>query len=279
VLRPEFRKDEVVAYPFIESPNVTRTGGRRIDLIVLHTMEMTEDARAAENCAAWFRSPAARASAHYCVDVDSVVQCVADEDVAWHAPGANHDGIGIELAGRARQSRRAWTDPYSTAMLARSALLVADLCLAYLIPATWLHAADLKAGKRGITTHAAVSEAFKRSTHSDPGPNFPFERYVAMVHTALGSKGFDAAPLKPAPSVLRRGASGWQVKRLQRLLRQQGLLPEPARIDGAFGPITEAAVKAFQELHGLEVDGIVGPLTWGALLTAEVVADGRLQPV
>jgi N-acetyl-anhydromuramyl-L-alanine amidase AmpD len=268
-----------VAYPFVESPNATRTGGRRIDLIVLHTMEMAEDAQAAENCAVWFRNPAARASAHYCVDVDSIVQCVRDQDVAWHAPGANHDGIGVELAGRARQTRREWTDRYSTGMLGRSSALVAGLCRRYEIPAAWLHAADLKAGKRGITTHAAVSEAFKRSGHSDPGPGFPFERYLALVRTALRSELRAAARLKPDPPLLRRGSAGWQVKRLQRLLRQQGLLPEPAQIDGDFGPVTEAAVRAFQELHGLEVDGIVGPLTWGALLTAEVVVDRRFQPV
>ena len=36
-------------------------------------------------------------------------------------------------------------------------------------------------------------------------------------------------------------------------------------VDGEFGPDTEAAVKHFQEQHGLVVDGEVGPETWGAL--------------
>jgi peptidoglycan hydrolase-like protein with peptidoglycan-binding domain len=36
-------------------------------------------------------------------------------------------------------------------------------------------------------------------------------------------------------------------------------------VDGAFGPLTEAAVKEFQQGAGLTVDGIVGPLTWAAL--------------
>ena len=123
-----------MAYPFVESPNMTRTGGRRIDLIVIHTMESAEKGNSAEQCALWFRNPAAKASAHYCVDADSIVQCVRDQDVAWHAPGANHDGIGVEHAGRAKQTGRDWSDPYSAAMLERSAALVADLCTEALDP-------------------------------------------------------------------------------------------------------------------------------------------------
>ncbi len=54
------------------------------------------------------------------------------------------------------------------------------------------------------------------------------------------------------------------------MLRARGLYPEPAKIDGDFGEITEAGVKAFQEFADLEPDGIVGPLTWRALAAADV---------
>jgi N-acetyl-anhydromuramyl-L-alanine amidase AmpD len=172
-----------VAYPLILARNYSR-GPRTspIDLVVIHTMENAEKPDGAENVARWFAgSSAPIASAHYCVDNNSVVQCVREEDVAWAAPGANHNGIQIEHAGRAAQSARDWQDGYSNAMLRLSAKLTADICRRRNIPIRWLSAMDLLEGRRGITSHANVSKAFKRSTHTDPGLSFPVEAYLALV--------------------------------------------------------------------------------------------------
>lgn len=50
---------------------------------------------------------------------------------------------------------------------------------------------------------------------------------------------------------------------IQRALKARGY--DPGLIDGVLGPKTRTAVKAFQKAHGLKVDGIVGPVTLGAL--------------
>lgn len=63
-----------------------------------------------------------------------------------------------------------------------------------------------------------------------------------------------------AEPTLKKGAKGQAVKDLQEALTALGLAPGP--IDGVFGKKTEDAVKAFQKLKGLDVDGIAGPITW-----------------
>jgi peptidoglycan hydrolase-like protein with peptidoglycan-binding domain len=47
-------------------------------------------------------------------------------------------------------------------------------------------------------------------------------------------------------------------------LQSKGFNPGP--LDGIFGQKTNTAVKHFQGSKGLVADGIVGPLTWQALL-------------
>ena len=173
-----------VPYPFVESPNKTPANRTSFDVVVIHTMEIAERADAAEICARWFRSPVSRVSAHYCVDADTVIQCVREKDVAWHARGGNADSIGVELAGFARQTEKDWADRYSKAVLARAATLVADVCRRRRIPVRWLVADDLSADRRGITGHVEVSRAYGRSDHWDPGPGFPIEGFLDRVRVA-----------------------------------------------------------------------------------------------
>jgi lysozyme len=66
----------------------------------------------------------------------------------------------------------------------------------------------------------------------------------------------------PAASfaALRHGDAGEAVRALQRDLVRLGLFA--GSVDGVFGPVTEAAVRAFQAAHPqLVVDGVAGPAT------------------
>jgi hypothetical protein len=167
---------------FVQARNYTKGRIAPIKWVVIHDMEAAESAKTAENVAAWFAGAAApQASAHYCVDSDSIVQCVKETDTAWHAPGANAAGIGIELAGYAKQTAAEWADEFSEAMLRRASCLVSDICKRHGIPKDFVSSAGLLAGTPGITTHAEVSKAWKKSGHTDPGPNFPLAHFLDLV--------------------------------------------------------------------------------------------------
>ncbi len=63
--------------------------------------------------------------------------------------------------------------------------------------------------------------------------------------------------------ILRKGAKGEAVARVQSRLRSLGFLNAPA--DGDFGIVTEQALKAAQKEYKLDPDGVVGEATWRAL--------------
>jgi N-acetylmuramoyl-L-alanine amidase len=68
-------------------------------------------------------------------------------------------------------------------------------------------------------------------------------------------------------NVLQKGSNGEQVKALQRMLHAMGYnLGTKNPCDGDFGSKTDTAVRAYQKLHNLYVDGIVGAKTWNKLL-------------
>lgn len=173
----------------IQAKNYTSIPGGRapIELIVMHVMQSGESGDTAEAVSQWAAGPnAPQASWHYAVDNNSTVSCVDERDVAWHAPGANHNGIGIEQAGMTGQNAHQWHDTYSEDMIIKQAApLVADICRRLGIPCKRLTNAQLRAGSLGIVDHLQVCQVFKRCDHTDVGPEYPWGLLIAHAKKLL----------------------------------------------------------------------------------------------
>ena len=69
---------------------------------------------------------------------------------------------------------------------------------------------------------------------------------------------------------VKKGSTGDAVKGVQEVIDfhdQSGGEGTPIQIDGIFGPITDHWVRGFQTAVGTASDGIVGPITWRALVS------------
>ncbi|MDE5721484.1 MAG: spore cortex-lytic enzyme [Clostridia bacterium] len=85
---------------------------------------------------------------------------------------------------------------------------------------------------------------------------------TAIFNTAYTHDDYASAPFVQT-AVLKQGATGGEVKEVQRRLKQWGYYN--GAVDGVYGPQTVAAVKAFQKKNGLTADGIAGKATYAAL--------------
>lgn len=190
---------------FVEAKFYARwTKKKAWDWIVVHCTESArEDKDRALKVARWFANPWdkqrgvwRKASAHYVVDNSMVVQCVPDDRIAWHARGGNSRGLGVELVGKAKQSREEWLDAFGLDMLQLASALLAILATKHEIPLVLLTTKGLVDGLSGITTHADVTRAFKvRGGHTDPGPNFPLDVLIeSAAEKQVAMSGEETAP-------------------------------------------------------------------------------------
>lgn len=271
------------AAPVAQRSTPNKGGVIKPSLLVMHYTA----SQSAAGAISWLCNPKAKASAHLVIDQQGNVTQLAPLNVStWHAgrsewkgrSGCNSFSIGIEMvnpgwlakdgdgkfrdstgkafpASMARklrhkhESAERWWAAYPEAQIDAAVEVAAAICEAY--------------GIKDIAGHEDIA----RGRKSDPGAAFPMQSFIGRVEGRKGEDDDgedDAAPVPPGSTTtgLRRGDEGESVVVLQRALNKHGAA---LKVDGDFGPGTEAAVRAFQVSRGLPVNGVVGLQTWDAL--------------
>lgn len=127
--------------------------------------------------ASYFHQQSSAGSAHYVIDVAFEQHTLAEMLIGWHAP-PNQFSVGIEICGQATYTRDEWLSPQVWPAVERAALRARDVCDRRGVPWVKLGKYELRAGARGVCGHVDVSEAWHESDHTDPGPAFPWDRFM-----------------------------------------------------------------------------------------------------
>jgi hypothetical protein len=259
----------LVAYTRL-SPNKTSPRNKTIDTITIHCVAGN---LSIETIGSVFAPESRQASSNYGVGTDGRIgMYVEEKDRSWcTSSGANdHRAITIEVSNNGG-ANTGWS--VSDKALASLIKLVADICTRNSIKKLiWKADKSLigQVDKQNLTVHRWFANK------ACPG-DYLYEKHsyiVTEVNKILsgGSSSFvtdtssetDALANYP---VLRKGNSGAFVKILQTRLNVHGAA---LTVDSSFGDLTLTAVKAFQTKKNLLSDGVVGSLTWAALLADPV---------
>jgi peptidoglycan hydrolase-like protein with peptidoglycan-binding domain len=120
---------------------------------------------------------------------------------------------------------------------------------------------SIKAGSRDDLRDWAWVSATAGDVHGSPAPHD--DKPTTPPPQVPAAPPRKVTHVEPYPGIeLRRGARGLLVRRAQERLV---VLRWDIRVDGDFGPATEASVRGVQRRHDLEVDGVIGRHTWRAL--------------
>lgn len=114
---------------------------------------------------------------------------------------------------------------------------------------------------------AAISQnvVFAAATTSPTKGEQALERMINAESARLAELNAKFDPSLGIVHTLQKNARGNDVKLMQQFLMVYGVYPD-GFITGYFGPLTEAAVRRFQEKESIESVGIVGPKTRARIL-------------
>ncbi len=270
------------ALKHVPSPNTSARGGEAVRLFVVHDCEGSY-----AGSVGWFAQTRSQVSAHLVLRKDGfeATQCVPMDRKAWHACAANPYSDSLELEGFEKEG-------FGDSELDAAAAIVAWGLLRRGLPCRWAERGE----GEGFCSHydlgAAGGGHFDITTDRDVWLAFAARveaAYAAFGAAPLPDWALDGLPPLHAVSAPPAAPIGWSPSGTIR--KQPDDLPgdPPAGsilwvqeklvalkiplapgfvCDGLNGPITKAAVAAFQKRSGFaaaDVDGLIGPKTMAAL--------------
>lgn len=261
---------------------------------------------------AYFQNPATQASVHYIVDGDSVVQTAPETKHTWStgSPGSKH-GIHIEQAGYAAFSRAQWMGDSSAvgssytrpsgarvtytaqdaadmaAQFQLVALLLADICRRHRWGPVAASRTELIRETQGEdlgrhVRHRDITEWVGGTTHTDPGPDYPWPDLLTQIGRLTHSTVTPTAPSTPSIPTAPSTTGGFlmalteqqQTEMYDTLhdLRSKGVGKGQTSVGGTLAALLNDTQRSYNQLAG-----IAG--TVQKLLAESGVADEIVQRV
>lgn len=163
------------------SPNHSPRYGAAVRLWALHTQQGEGDSR---SLARFLQDPASEVSYHYATDNQLCIDVVDTDRASWSVLDANGYTINLCFAGSyAEQSRQQWLDRYGSAIDYAAKLFVQDAeKYGPLVPVVLARDyAAIRAGHNGGIDHSGITYGLGIGSHTDVGPNFPWDVFRASV--------------------------------------------------------------------------------------------------
>lgn len=183
--------------PFHQGRNdYTDSDGRHFGIAIHNTSNVASD----EDEASYADHRTDGTSSHFYVDGDSVTQSLDTDDKAGHAGSrqGNENAIAFEITGTNDKSRQWWLSNVAWDKLGYVIAYVLRHDPDYVgFQVRRASVAEMKANPqvRAFYGHDDMRLAWGGTTHTDPGPGFPWDRLFEAVNDALN--GDDMATTDP----------------------------------------------------------------------------------
>lgn len=181
---------EFVCDAVIDTPDSGWRDPHKAQAGVFHTTE-NQDTTPPDNVANWQRNPANQSSYNVLAGTNGrTIRSNPDNRRPWAAgePG-NTLALHFSNIGFAARNRAHWFR--FPLQLEANARWAADLHLRYGLPLVWLSPADLRAGRRGFTSHGNWFHGKGGPAYrSDPGAGFPHDWVLNRARELITMEGF-----------------------------------------------------------------------------------------